>query len=641
MTLAGIELRFLVNNLTQQTKDYYVSNIYGISRENILFKLHHPEKPDILLMISTMGLWVTSVKIEKIEQNRLIKRLRSNLLRMKLTKVEQLDAERIAYLTFSGFDKEYVLVGEFFSGGNILLCDKDKKILALLHSIDVRHRQLKVGLQYTPPPQNGLNVFEITKEDLNEIKNSSIECARWIGRTLGLPSKYVEEICRDSKVDSKTIGNTLTDDEISRIYKSVIKIIKLVVEGPHDPTLVKNEKKSDVYPIKLGKENGNYTPVPSFIEGLDILFTESIVEKGKSLQSDDSDKKTAELQKILDEQTKAIILVKEKSNVISTVAKELLGLISLGVTSIEDAKVTQILQKNNSKLFMEKGISIIQIHDEKIKINLKASIQSIASRLFDESKRQFAAIKSIIKLKEKTEKNLEKQKSEAKVAKETITVSEVRKKNWFERYRWFFTSDGLLAIGGRDVSSNSSVIRKHMDKDDKIFHADIFGSPFFILKNCADAPMASLQEVAYATVCFSRAWREAMYGMNAYWVNPDQVKKAAPSGQFLPKGSFIIDGQRNFVKISTLKLAIGILKHDENFIVSCGPPDPIKKTSICYAIIEPADMEISAVAKKIKLEFMKMKEEIVKPISIDEFVRCLPAGTSHITDVGFGDASDE
>ena len=229
----------------------------------------------------------------------------------------------------------------------------------------------------------------------------------------------------------------------------------------------------------------------------------------------------------------------------------------------------------------------------------------------------------------------------ALVAKETITVSEVRKKNWFERYRWFFTSDGLLAIGGRDVSSNSSVIRKHMDKDDKIFHADIFGSPFFILKNCADAPMASLQEVAYATVCFSRAWREAMYGMNAYWVNPDQVKKAAPSGQFLPKGSFIIDGQRNFVKISTLKLAIGILKHDENFIVSCGPPDPIKKTSICYAIVEPADMEISAVAKKIKLEFMKMKEEIAKPISIDEFVRCLPAGTSHITDVGFGDASNE
>ena len=47
-----------------------------------------------------------------------------------------------------------------------------------------------------------------------------------------------------------------------------------------------------------------------------------------------------------------------------------------------------------------------------------------------------------------------------------------------------------------------------------------------------------MNEVAHATVCFSRAWREGMYGVSAYWVNPEQVKKSAPSGEFLPKGSF-------------------------------------------------------------------------------------------------------
>ena len=41
-----------------------------------------------------------------------------------------------------------------------------------------------------------------------------------------------------------------------------------------------------------------------------------------------------------------------------------------------------------------------------------------------------------------------------------------------ERYRWFYTVDGLLAIGGRDSSSNMAMIRKHVEKDDFVFHAD-------------------------------------------------------------------------------------------------------------------------------------------------------------------------
>jgi len=86
MRLAGIELRYLVNYISKKTLDYYVSNIYGINTKSLLFKLHHPEKPDVLLMFSTMGLWATSKKVEQIETNKLLKRLRSDLLRFKLTK---------------------------------------------------------------------------------------------------------------------------------------------------------------------------------------------------------------------------------------------------------------------------------------------------------------------------------------------------------------------------------------------------------------------------------------------------------------------------------------------------------------------------------------------------------------------------
>lgn len=638
MTLAGIELRYLTNNISKKTTDYYVSNIYGINSKSLLFKLHHPEKPDVLLMFSTMGLWTTSKKVEQIEINKLLKRLRSDLLRLKLTKIEQIGAERIAYLTFSGFDKEFIIIGEFFGDGNIILCNKEMKILALLHSIDVRHRKLQVGLTYTPPPENSVNIFNMTQKDLEEILSSSMPTAKWIGRTLGLPTKYAEEICRMSKIDSKISGNQLTNNDAKKIFESVREIINNVVEGNHEAVIVKDDKNSDVYPIRLGNDEKHYTNVSSFMEGLDILFTETIVESGKSIQTSSINKNVTELENKLEEQTKAISIVKERSSKIANVAKSISSLVSQGISSIEDSKAVEELRKQGAEMKSEKGIFLIKIDDEKIKINPNASLPTISSRLFDESKRQAAAIISIEKLKRKTEKKLEKEMSQVKVAEESITYSEIRKKNWYERYRWFYTSDGILAIGGRDSSSNTAIIRKHIEKNDKVFHADIHGSPFFILKNDKKEILpTSLNEIAHATVCFSRAWREAMYGLNAYWVEPEQVKKAAPSGQFLPKGSFVIEGQRNYVNISTLKLAVGLVKQNADYLISCGPPQPIKKNSICYVIIEPAGYEMVEIAKKIKLEFNKMTDNVARSLSIDEFVRVLPAGDSHIVESGLGE----
>ncbi len=640
MTLSGIELSYLVNNISKFSKDYYVSNIYGIDSKSILIKLHHPEKQDILLMFSTFGLWITSNKVEQIETNKMLKRFRSDLIRLKLTKVEQIEAERIAYLTFSGFDKEFILIGEFFGDGNIILCNKEMKILALLHSIDVRHRQLRVGLSYTPPPPNSVNILNMSQKDLEGILSATIPVAKWLGRTLGLPSKYAEEICKMSKIDSKISGNELTNEHVKIILDSVNEIITNVIEGKHQPVIVKGDKKSDVYPIKLGNENDYFKKVPSFMEGLDILFTENIVSSGKSIQTSSVDKKVAELENKLEEQNKAILLVKEKSLKISKVAKFIQELVSHGLTSIEDT--ANELRKQGAELKKEKGISLIKIDDEKIKINPKSSLQAISSKLFDESKRQSGAIKSIEKLKKQTEKSLEKQKSQVKIAEDSVTYSEIRKKNWYERYRWFYTSDGILAIGGRDSSSNTAIIRKHVEKNDKVFHADIHGSPFFILKASSETILpTSLNEVAEATVSFSRAWREGLYGSNAYWVEPEQVKKAAPSGQFLAKGAFVIDGKRNFVNVSTLKLAIGIVKQNSDYIITCGPPLPIKKNSICYVIIEPSGSDMVDAAKKIKTEFIKMKGNIGKALSIDEYVRVLPAGDSHIVESGLGEQTSE
>ena len=640
MTLAGIELRYLVDQISNQAQDYYVSNIYGITKDSLLFKLHHTEKSDLFMMISTFGVWLTSVKIDQMEPNRLLKRLRSDLLRLKLKKIEQIGSERIAYFTFEGFGKEFVLVGEFFGDGNILLCNNDMKILALQHSIDVRHRKLRVGLEYTQPPKSGLDIFNMLESDFDDLKTTDLVAGKWFGRTLGLPKKYVEGIFGNANIDSKKIGNLLTHEEIKKIFETTTKIVSDVSSGKHDAVIVKNEK-TEVLPLKLEKLEGEITNVKSFIEGLDTVFTGDLVEKGKSIQSSGSDKKIKELQTQISEQEKAIETVKERSRSITNVANSLFEMVSKGTTSLEDVSAQETLASHNAKLVSEKGISLIVIQDEKIKINTKASLQSIASVLFDEAKKQSGAIISIEKIKAETEKKLEKFQNKTESEQDLILVTEIRKKSWYERYRWFFTSDGFLVIGGRDAASNSAVVRKHLGKNDKIFHGDIHGSPFFILKDAKDAPDTSMNEVAHATVCFSRAWKEGMYGVSAYWVNPDQIKKSAPSGEFLPKGSFTIEGQRNFINSANLKLAVGIIPQEDDYVLTCGPPETIKKNSICYAIIEPHGSEMVDAAKKIRVEFSKIYEEITKKISLDDFVRVLPAGQSQIKETGIGNSQKE
>jgi len=637
MGLAGIELNYLVNKISEEVQGYYVSNIWGITKDSILFKLHHPEKSDIFMMISTSGFWLTSVKIDPIEPNKLLKRLRSDLLRFKIKKIEQLGSERIAYFTFVGFDKEFVIIGEFFGDGNILLCNEELKILALQHSIEVRHRKLGVGMNYVTPPQSGLDIFNIKESDFADLKKTDLIAGKWLGRTLGLPKKYVEGIFEIANIDSKEIGKNFTDQEMKNIFNTTKTIVKDVVSGNHDPIIIRNEE-SEVIPIKLGKWDEHCSSASSFMEGLDIVFTENIIQKGKSLQTNEFDKKIKDFEKQLLEQEKAIEVVKEKSKYITDLANSLYEMISKGIVSIEDPNAKDILNKHNAQLVKEKGISLIAIKDEKIKIDFKSSLQSIASILFNEAKRQSGAINSIEQIRIKTQKKLDKLRNKADLDKKEILIEEVRKKNWYERYRWFFTSDGMLAIGGRDAPSNSAVVRKHLEKNDKIFHGDIFGSPFFILKDADKAPANSINEVAHATVCFSRAWREGMHGLSAFWVNPEQVKKSAPSGQFLPKGSFTIEGKRNFVNIPSLKLAVGIISQDDYYLLTSGPPEPIKKNAICYAIIEPHGSDMVDVAKKIKIEFSKLEDEITKKISIDDFVRALPAGQSHIKEVAFGDA---
>lgn len=678
MNIAGIELRYLASSLNGRSAGYYVSNIYGVSRQSLLFKLHHPEKPDLMLMFSTMGMWESAVRIGQIEPNRLLARLRRDLARLRIEAVEQPGTERMAYLRFGGFGRGRVLVGEFFGDGNIVLCDEDMKILALLHSLEVRHRRLAVGLTYEPPPPNSADVLTVTGGQLAEALRASgaapaaagrLRADRWLGRTLGLPARYVGHMLGAAGIDAAAPCSGLSGADLDAVAASVRGVAGDVAAGRHEPAVVQCEGAgTEVHPVALSGAagNGGRTPLATFEEGLDRLFTEQILEAGRAGQSSGSDSRIGELRAQIRDQTEAAAAVREKASRISALAGALQAA-AASARSLSDPAAAAILAGHAAERLSDRGAPVIAVAGARIAVDPAASLHSTASRLYDEAKRQSAAAPRIEALRRKAEKKLAEMQGRSEAERQSVTFTEVRKKAWYERYRWFFTTAGLLAVGGRDSSSNSSIIRKHLEPGDAVFHAEVGGSPFFVLKGAltqgpaqpapqqlrrrqpsrqergaaapqpaaaaAAAAQASIEEVAHATVCFSRAWREAMYGLSSYWIEPGQVKKSAPSGQFLPKGSFTIEGRRNFVRVPALRLAVGIAPPGAGrggTALACGPPQAVREFCVAYAVVEPGASSASDTAKRLRAELARIDEQAATSLALDEYVRVLPAGRTRV-----------
>lgn len=146
---------------------------------------------------------------------------------------------------------------------------------------------------------------------------------------------------------------------------------------------------------------------------------------------------------------------------------------------------------------------------------------------------------------------------------EKPTMQLVRHQMWFEKFFWFISSDGYLVVGGRDASQNEMLYKKHLRKGDVYVHADMNGAASVVIKNnpqTPDAPIppSTLAQAGSLTVCSSNAW-DSKAGMGAWWVNAEQVSKSAPTGEYLPAGSFMVRGNKNILTPQPLVLGFGFL----------------------------------------------------------------------------------
>lgn len=197
-------------------------------------------------------------------------------------------------------------------------------------------------------------------------------------------------------------------------------------------------------------------------------------------------------------------------------------------------------------------------------------------------------------------------------------VAPRRKQEWYEKFRWFLASNGSLVIGGRDATQNEILIKKHLETGDKVFHTELPGSPFVVIKGGSEKALA---EAATFVAVYSRAWKAGRGTADVYWVEPDQVSKEAPAGEYIAKGSFMIYGKKNFFKDVVLETTIGF----DGEKVIYGPLGSVTKKAKKWFLLKPGEESSSVLAKKILGWFVK---DVA--VSIEEVQRALPPGGGKI-----------
>ena len=235
-------------------------------------------------------------------------------------------------------------------------------------------------------------------------------------------------------------------------------------------------------------------------------------------------------------------------------------------------------------------------------INLRRSIYENANEYYErgkKAKQKTAGAQTALEESKKRLAQIEKELARAEELKslkpgEIVEALAKRKlerenKEWYEKFRWFTSSDGFLVVAGKDTVSNEVLIKKYTTQEDVVFHAEISGAPFTVVKSEGKTiPEQTLREAGEFAASFSRAWRENAGSADVYWVKVDQLSKSGPSGESVPHGAFAVVGKRNWMRGVPLKVAVGITVNDETGFVG-GPVDAVKAKTKAYVVLLPGD----------------------------------------------------
>jgi len=309
--LSSIDVRILSKEF-EKIVNSRIDKIYQISKRELKIRIHQAGKGSLDLVVAPNFLCISRYsRPAPKDASSFAMQLRKHLSGGFVRGVRQHGFDRILEFLIENKGKEYTLVVELFSKGNVLLLDSDKKIIGLLEWQKWKHRKLGVGQVYEYPPE-GVDSAAIDAGEFSEILSGSEKgIAATLATGLGLGGLYAEELCMSSGVDKNKISNELDKKEKKALFES---LKKLLGRGLEPRIVLKNGEMVDIIPFQLETyKNFEQKELKSFNDAVDEYFSRQEFEEKEDRAESGFEEKLNQLKEIEQGQRKSLDQMGEKS----------------------------------------------------------------------------------------------------------------------------------------------------------------------------------------------------------------------------------------------------------------------------------------------------------------------------------------
>ncbi len=297
--LSSLEIAAVTKEL-QKFTNARVDQIYQPDATEIVIALHRSDLgKHYLRIVPGTTIYITSKRrASPLESQNFCRFLRKRLGPCRLKEILQKNRERILELHFEGKESYFILIAEFFSKGNIILCDKEYTIISALQVQLWKDRKIKAKVKYEYPPERKILFKDFAEFQLYIEANKKESIVKTIALSLNMGGKYAEELCFRAKIAKET--KDLSEKERQEIYT---QLQLLLTEELHPNTI-----NAEPYPLQM-HSLGEGTPYTSYNEALDhyyMQFMDAEEEEPKETKKNPWEERIKEQEKQKEQVEKAI-----------------------------------------------------------------------------------------------------------------------------------------------------------------------------------------------------------------------------------------------------------------------------------------------------------------------------------------------
>jgi predicted ribosome quality control (RQC) complex YloA/Tae2 family protein len=619
--MSGIDLASVISEW-QELLPFWVNKVYLFSPTHLVIRLHGRDHARYNLLIEN-GRRVHLTRNLPVPPKlpaSFAMLLRKHLTGGKVLCITQYGIQRIFVMDIGKHGTVYHLVVELFDDGNVILCTEDYTIIQPLRPHRFRERDILAGKQYLyPAPDPSTLSFEEFRRFLAE-DNRDIVRALAVGAMLG--GKYAEYICQKTGTP-KNIPAPAAD--AAAIFYGIQELLRAAEQN-----IAPISQKNECTPIGGDRKDGD---VLAFNRALDAFYPgiptsgeeKTLVSKALSREERIRERQEAILaqyEKKVTRLERTVVLMYESYPLLQEIIRVLdqesrkrpWQDIERIIRTADAGPASKIVSVNAEKASVEVDIG------ERVTLYVHESLEANVGLLFE----------AIKKLKRKIAgARLAMEKPVASRVKRSAAVP-VAKKRWYHRFRWFFTSDGTLVLGGKDASQNEELVKRYMEGKDRFVHADVHGASVVIVKGETER----MDQVAQFAASYSGAWRSGHFSADVYAADPSQVSKTPEPGEYVSRGSFVIRGEREYFRDVPLAISIGLQQSPEIAVIG-GPPGSVSERARIFVTLNPGEFEPNDIAKKVlRILREQLPGEVLKGIksvlNTEQIAAFVPPGGSDI-----------